>query len=66
MTLVRGRIAGTPASGRVDVVIPSFDGGEQRFDALPFTPGATDPAPGNDCLVAFDQLDTAWLISWHG
>jgi hypothetical protein len=62
--LVRGRILNAPVGGRVDVAIPSFDS-EQRFDSCPFLPGAIDPAPGDDCLVAFDELHTAWVLSWH-
>jgi hypothetical protein len=63
--LVRGRIDSAPAGGLVDVVIPSFDG-EQRFTGCPYTPhGTTDPAPGDDCLVGFDDLHTAWVVLWR-
>jgi hypothetical protein len=64
--LVRGRIASAPAGGLVDVVIPSFDGGEQRFTGCPYEPhGTTDPEPGAECLVGFDDLHSAWVVLWR-
>jgi hypothetical protein len=63
--LVIGRITSAPAGGTVDVVIPSFDGGEQKFDGCPFLPGAIDPAIDDECVVGFIGPHTTWVLSWR-
>lgn len=63
-TLVAGEIASAPSGATVAVVIPAIDR-EQRFSDCPYMPrGTTDPAPGDACLVAFDDQAAAWVVAW--
>jgi hypothetical protein len=62
--LAQGEIATAPAAGRVDIVLNGFDA-DQRFNDCRYTPrGATDPSPGDSCLVAFDDQGDAWVIAF--
>lgn len=62
--LAQGEIAAAPADGRVDVTLTGFDT-QQRFNDCRYTPrGATEPAPGDICLVAFDDQGDAWVLAF--
>jgi hypothetical protein len=63
-TLAQGTIARPPAGGRVAVTLEQFDA-EQLFTGCRYMPrGADDPAPGDTCLVAFDDHGDAWVIAF--
>lgn len=66
----RGEIAGTPADGRVDVIVGDIHGSKPYRDA-PYTPrpgaeGPGHPAPGDSALVIFDNDGKPWVVSWIG
>jgi hypothetical protein len=63
-TLAQGVIDSAPAADRVDVTLIGFDT-QQRFNDCRYTPrGATEPADGDTCLVAFDDQGDAWVIAF--
>jgi hypothetical protein len=63
-TLAQGTIARAPADARVDVTLADFDS-EQTFTGCRYTPrGTTEPAPGDTCIVAFDDQGDAWVLAF--
>jgi hypothetical protein len=68
-TIVRGRIANTPATpdAQLFVTIGSFDGHRQQWGPCRWSPrpgGDLEglPARGDDCLVLFDEHEEPWIL----
>lgn len=57
------------ANDELFVTIDAFDGGVSKWGPCPFMPRATTadpdlPAVGDDCLVAFDDTGSPWVVVW--
>jgi hypothetical protein len=68
--LSRGEVIGAPASAAdpLRVVLVNYSR-EADFEVpagqWQLSPGGGLPGPGDQCLVAFDDDDDAWVLAWH-